>query len=191
MDHRHIPTIESASISTFFNFCNHQIHVISPPSCAASGHLASVLSRLIVTTRNWSERRSSVYWGTVHRRTPPGLCPSGVPTSHPKRRFTLRFSPQPTTLVDMSFLIPKFILIHVLPSPLTITRSSNRSHSYHANDRKVLTHIYPTNALHVIAVTNISTRSVLNYGLALATHSTGPGLAGICKSILIEPASLT
>ena len=53
--------------------------------------------------------------------------------------------------------------------------------------------IYPTYALNIVVVNEYfyQTRFGIgfNYCLALATHLTGFGLAGICKRILIKPAS--
>jgi hypothetical protein len=54
--------------------------------------------------------------------------------------------------------------------------------------------IYPTYALNTIIVNEYFHQTHFgigfNYCLALATHLTGFGLAGICKRILIKPASL-
>ena len=54
--------------------------------------------------------------------------------------------------------------------------------------------IYPAYALNVIVVNEYFYQTHFgvgfNYCLAIATHLTGFGLAGICKRILIQPASL-
>ena len=54
--------------------------------------------------------------------------------------------------------------------------------------------IYPAYALNIIVVNEYfyQTRFGIgfNYCVALATHLTGFGLAGICKRVLVQPASL-